>query len=78
MSKCVGMTDEILSPIIQTCNKLETLNLAGCPDLTDVSLDLIATELRKTLKILDLSGCIGLTAQVWTVSVNPARYLLFS
>jgi len=76
MSKCVGMTDQYLAPIIATSSNLETLDLAECPDLTDASLDLIAAHLRTTLKSLNLSGCLGLTPEAVEVLLSRFPHLV--
>lgn len=65
MSKCIGITDSYLTPIIESCKQLETLNIAECPDLSDASLDLLPSYLRSSLVSLNISGCLGFTPEVY-------------
>ena len=53
LSYCASITDEGLSPLFQL-GEIVSLSLNKCPNLTDLTLELISSHLRK-LKVLELS-----------------------
>jgi hypothetical protein len=52
-----NVTDEQLAELFKACPNLQSLNLSGCENLTDVSI----IKLPEDLKFLDISSCWNLT-----------------
>ena len=73
------ITDDDLKKIVRLCPNLEFLNLSGCRQITDVSIDYLTQKQEiiqpsgtyklprlERLNSLNLSGCIGITGNTFT------------
>jgi hypothetical protein len=61
-----GVTDEVLSNFVPRAHSLETLDVAECMALTDMSCIVLSTARARALRglrVLDIRGCIRMTAR---------------
>ncbi|KAJ8448549.1 hypothetical protein Cgig2_012193 [Carnegiea gigantea] len=57
---CVRVTDVGVISIAEGCTSLELLSLFGIVGVTDKSLEALARSCSKTLKTLDVNGCVNI------------------
>ncbi|KAK1282126.1 EIN3-binding F-box protein 2 [Acorus calamus] len=62
LSGIVGVTDDGLLPLIETCKRgLVKVSLGGCVNLTDVAVSSLAKLHGSTIQLLNLEGCKRVT-----------------
>ncbi|GAB6028398.1 F-box/LRR-repeat protein 15 [Chamberlinius hualienensis] len=70
-SDCEWLTDEVLHPLLESNSNINHISLAGCQNLTERSVQLLAQRNSYCLKIVDLCECQWINSEsVETLALN--------
>ena len=70
LSMCTNLTNAGLTKIATGCPAISALSIEGCKKITGVGLDAVGASCGKSMKSLDLSGCVKLSDQLIGSSVS--------
>lgn len=69
------MTDVSLCEIVNSCSHLQSINLVGCPNITDLSLTHMSKQLAMELQSLKLNGMNNITNTSIYSIIEQCKYL---
>ncbi|WCJ38993.1 RNI-like superfamily protein [Euphorbia peplus] len=72
---CYKVGDESITSLAKFCNNLETLIIGGCRDVSDVSMKLLASACKNSLKVLRMDWCLNISDSSLNRILNECRSL---
>jgi uncharacterized membrane protein YgcG len=75
VDRCVALPASLLASSVAQCARLKVLSLRGCFQVNDEMLATLVRALAPTLRIVDLSQCVTLTADAMVTLANTLPQL---